>query len=128
MDILNRKILLCDDSLLVRKKLKESLELIGFTNIFEASDGEQAVKFCEIEKPDVVLMDIVMPNKDGLEAVEEIKEMNKDIVIIMVSSVGTQKNLIKAIKLGADNFIQKPLVAKEVFEVIKKTLIEEEES
>lgn len=128
MDILNRKILLCDDSLLVRKKLKESLELIGFTNIFEASDGNQAVKFCENEKPHVVLMDIVMPNKDGLEAVQEIKEMNKDIVIIMASSVGTQKNLIKAIKLGADNFIQKPLVAKEVFEVIKKTLNEEVES
>jgi two-component system chemotaxis response regulator CheY len=119
MNIFEKKVLLCDDSLLIRKKLKGALEEIGFMNVFEAKDGQEAIEFCKDEKPDVVLMDIIMPNKDGLEALQEIKEINKDTIVIMASSVGTQSNLIKAIKMGAANFIQKPMTAEAVLEVIK---------
>ncbi|TBL81567.1 response regulator transcription factor [Paenibacillus thalictri] len=114
------KILLCDDSLLVRKKLKGALEEQGFTRIVEAVDGEEAVALCQTEQPDLVLLDIVMPKKDGLQALQEIKHNHPDIHVVIASSVGTQSNLIKAIKLGADNFLQKPITAQAIVEMIGK--------
>ncbi|WP_426447907.1 response regulator [Paenibacillus sp. S-38] len=114
------KILLCDDSLLVRKKLKSALEEQGYTGILEAADGLEAVALCQEQKPDLVLMDIVMPRKDGIEALKEIKEFDKNIHVVMVSSVGTQGNLIKALKAGADNFMQKPVTIEALNELIHK--------
>ncbi|MEK3917636.1 response regulator [Paenibacillus sp. FSL H7-0331] len=114
------KILLCDDSMLIRKKLKGALAELGFTNLFEAIDGEEAVTFCRTEQPDLVLMDIVMPKKDGIEALQEIKIINPAIHVVMASSVGTQSNLIKALKLGADNFLQKPIQVDIIVDIAKK--------
>lgn len=114
------KILLCDDSMLIRKKLKGALAELGFTNLFEAIDGEEAVTFCRTEQPDLVLMDIVMPKKDGIEALQEIKIINPAIHVVMASSVGTQSNLIKALKLGADNFLQKPIQVEIIVDIAKK--------
>ncbi|MFN0220265.1 response regulator [Paenibacillus sp. KR2-11] len=113
-------ILLCDDSLLVRKKLKSALEEQGYTRIREAVDGIEAVALCREEPPQLVLMDIVMPRKDGIEALKEIKELDKGIHVVMVSSVGTQGNLIKALKAGADNFMQKPVTIEALNELIHK--------
>ncbi|NHN33959.1 response regulator [Paenibacillus agricola] len=118
------KILLCDDSLLVRKKLKGALAEQGFTQLFEAVDGEEAVAFCQTKQPDLVLMDIVMPKKDGIEALQEIKLHNPSIHVVMASSVGTQSNLIKALKLGANNFLQKPIAVEAIVDIAKK-IIEE---
>lgn len=112
------------NSLLVRKKLKSSLEEKGFTQIFEASDGEEAVAFCQNEKPDVVLLDIVMPKKDGIEALKEIKVIKEDTYIVMASSVGTQSNLIKALKAGANTFLQKPVSPEAVIETIEQLIKE----
>lgn len=114
------KILLCDDSMLIRKKLKGALTELGFINLFEAIDGEEAVTFCRTEQPDLVLMDIVMPKKDGIEALQEIKIINPAIHVVMASSVGTQSNLIKALKLGADNFLQKPIQVEIIVDIAKK--------
>jgi two-component system chemotaxis response regulator CheY len=116
------KILLCDDSMLIRKKLKGALAELGFTNLFEAIDGEEAVTFCRTEQPDLVLMDIVMPKKDGIEALQEIKIINPAIHVVMASSVGTQSNLIKALKLGADNFLQKPIQVEIIVDIAKKII------
>lgn len=113
-------ILLCDDSMLVRKKLRSALEAGGFARILEAADGEEAVALCRTEQPDLVLMDIVMPKKDGIEALLEIKREHPSIHVVMASSVGTQSNLIKAIKLGASSFLQKPVTAEAIFEVAAK--------
>lgn len=120
--MLETKILLCDDSMLVRKKLSGALRGYGFTQLYEASDGEEAVEMCAKERPDIVLMDIVMPKKDGLEALKEIKQSNPSIHVVMASSVGTQSNLIQALKLGADNFLQKPIAAEDVVDIIKKLI------
>jgi two-component system chemotaxis response regulator CheY len=116
----NLKILLCDDSMLVRKKLKDALTLAGFTNLFEAADGEEAVALCLKENPDLVLLDITMPKKDGLEALQEIKQNNPNIHVVIASSVGTQGNLMKAIKLGAENFLQKPVQLNAILDITKK--------
>ena len=116
------RILLCDDSLLVRKKLKDSLTKEGFKNVFEAVDGEEAVVFCQNERPDLVLLDLIMPKKDGMQALEEIKQGDASIYVVIASSVGTQSNLIKSIKLGADDFLQKPITIESIVTICKKII------
>jgi len=102
------KVLICDDSMTVRKKLSATIVELTGCEVVEAKDGVSAVSKYEIEKPDIVFMDIMMPIKNGLEAAEEIIEMDQDATIIMLSSVGTKSNLQQALKAGAKDFIQKP--------------------
>ena len=102
------KILICDDSILVRKKLKEALSLCSTFEFLEAGDGQTAVDIYKKEKPDLVFMDLVIPVKDGITAVKEIKEFDDDALVVIASSSGTQENLKKAIKAGAVEFIQSP--------------------
>lgn len=103
------KILVCDDSVLARKKLKDYLKIIGCSQIIEATDGENAVELYKEENPDIVFLDIVMPKKDGISAVNEIIAYDPDAYIVMTSSVGTQDNLKQALKAGARDFVQKPI-------------------
>ena len=111
-------ILICDDSMLMRKKLKESLSLCGSINILEATNGQQSVDIYKEKKPDLVFMDIVMPVKDGLQAVAEIKAFDKNAKVVMASSSGTKDNLMKAIKAGAFEFIQKPWEQEQISGII----------
>lgn len=122
MDRFSLKILLCDDSVMIRKKFIGMLNENGFTNILEAQDGQAAVDLCKEHDPDLVFLDIVMPNKDGLEALVEIKQHNPDIHVVMASSVGTQANLLKALKLGANNFVQKPITMDLVLDIVNKII------
>lgn len=101
--------LVCDDSILARKSMKDALISLGYSNISEASNGQLAVNLCKENTPTVVFLDIIMPVKDGITATQEIVENNKDIKVIMCSSVGTQTHLREAIKAGAKDFIQKPV-------------------
>lgn len=115
------KILICDDSILARKSLTNILNNLGYTNIEEVSNGQDAVNKCAEIKPEVVFLDIVMPIKDGVTATGEIMAANSDIKIIIVSSVGTQNHIKEAIKAGAKDFIQKPIddsLLKQVLENI----------
>lgn len=115
------KILICDDSILARKSLTNILNNLGYTNIEEVSNGQDAVNKCAEIKPEVVFIDIVMPIKDGVTATGEIMAANSDIKIIIVSSVGTQNHIKEAIKAGAKDFIQKPIddsLLKQVLENI----------
>jgi two-component system chemotaxis response regulator CheY len=113
------KILICDDSILMRKKLRESLNSCGSFEILEATDGEKAVKIYKEEKPALVFMDIVMPVKDGITAVSEIKEFDKKAKVVMASSSGTKEHLKKAIKAGAFEFIQKPWEQEQITRIVK---------
>ena len=102
-------ILVCDDSILARKSLCTILNNFGYTNINEVSNGEDAVKYCEENKPGLIFLDIVMPVKDGVTATGEIMKVFPEAKIIIVSSVGTQTHIKEAIKAGARDFIQKPI-------------------
>lgn len=104
-----KKIMLCDDSMLIRIQLKNYFEshYEGIT-IFEASNGREAIELYRKEKPNLVLMDIVMPDTDGVQCLKEIIKFDKDAKIIVLSSVGNQEMLRETIKSGAVNFIQKP--------------------
>lgn len=112
------KILICDDSILMRKKLKESLNLCGTFEFLEATNGKAAVDTFKEMKPDLVFMDIVMPEKDGIQAVSEIIEFDKNAKVVMASSSGTKENLKKAIKAGAFEFIQKPWEQDQIAKII----------
>lgn len=114
------KVLLCDDSLFVRKKMKEAVVAAGVTEIVEAADGQQAIDMYKTEKPDLVFMDIIMPVKDGVEALTEIKAFDSNAKVIMASSVGTQENLRDAIVAGAYDFLQKPISNDDVAKIIAK--------
>ena len=123
MDITNKKILVCDDSILARKQLMDAVKEVADGAIFiEGKNGSEAVELYKSEKPDLVFMDIVMPEKDGTTALGEIKNFDKDAVIIIVSSVGTQEQLKKAIQLGAKDFIQKPFEKNQIKEIIELRL------
>lgn len=118
MDRETTKVLICDDSILARKSLHAMIADMGFVNILEVANGQDAIDVCEKEKPELVLLDIVMPIKDGVTATKEIMELCPDTSIIMVSSVGTQTHLTEAIKAGAKDFVQKPVDAELLKQVI----------
>lgn len=114
----NASILICDDSILARKSMSGILNSLGFSNIREVSNGQAAVDAVKDEPTDIVFLDIIMPVKDGISATKEIKEISPNTTVIICSSVGTQKHLREAIKAGAKDFIQKPVEATMVKQVI----------
>lgn len=116
------KVLVCDDSILARKRMKNLLVANGINAVYEAANGQEAVDQYMAVKPDVVFMDIVMPVKDGIDAVKEIIAADMAANIVMVSSVGTQEYLKDAIKAGAKDFLQKPIDETKFVEFVKKLL------
>lgn len=118
MKISEIKVLICDDSILVRKKLTDILKSAGITAIFEATNGIQAVEQYKTNNPDLTFMDIVMPEKTGLEALEEIRSYNADAKVVMASTIGTQSNLTAAIKAGAFDFLQKPIQDEDIYKIL----------
>ncbi len=112
------KALICDDSLLARKNLTDKLNTCGVKNIFTVTDGQSAIDTYKAERPDVIFLDVVMPVKDGITALREIKEFDKNAYAVMVSSVGTQMHIREAIKCGAKDFLQKPATLEQVQVII----------
>ena len=105
--------------LFFRKQLKDVLTSFGAKNFIDAANGQEAIDQYKAEKPDLVFLDIVMPVKDGIAAVQEICEFDASADIVIVSSVGTQHQLKQAIEAGAKDFVQKPLNAEQVENIIK---------
>ena len=102
------KILIVDDASFMRMMIKDALQKNGYDDLHEAADGLQAVdKYDEI-KPDIVFMDITMPNMDGLEALKTIKGKDPNAIVVMCSAMGQESMVIEAIKTGARDFIVKP--------------------
>ena len=116
------KVLICDDSFLMRKKLKESLQICGCEDIIEACDGQAAVDMYKEFLPDLVFMDIIMPIKDGIQALKEIKHIDKSARIAMASSSYTTAHIKDAIRAGAFEFIQKPWHQEQIAKIISNIL------
>ena len=108
MKISDATILIGDDSILARKQLKDVVISFGGQTIYEAANGNDAVKLASEHKPDLIFLDIVMPVKDGITAIKEIRAELPDADIVVVSSVGTQGQLKEALESGASDFVQKP--------------------
>jgi len=114
----NAKILIGDDSILARKQLKDYITALGGRIFIDAVNGQDAIDKYQSEKPDIVFLDIVMPVKDGIAAIQEIRDLNPNACIIMVSSVGTIQQLKAAIDAGAKDFIQKPFSGEQIAAVL----------
>ena len=112
------KILLVDDAAFMRKVIKDTLSKAGYTDLYEAVDGADAVeKFNEL-KPDLVLMDITMPNMDGLEALKAIRGADGSANVVMCSAMGQETMVIDAIRSGAKDFIVKPFKPERVLKTV----------
>ncbi len=112
------KILTVDDAAFMRKVIKDTLSKAGYTDIHEAEDGAKAVeKYNEI-KPDLVLMDITMPNMDGLEALKAIRAADPNANVVMCSAMGQETMVIDAIRSGAKDFIVKPFKPERVLKTV----------
>ena len=115
---MSKKILLVDDAAFMRKMIKDTLSKNGYTELFEAVDGADAVeKFGEIG-PDLVIMDITMPNMDGLEALKAIRAADGNANVVMCSAMGQETMVIDAIRSGAKDFIVKPFKIERVLKTV----------
>jgi two-component system chemotaxis response regulator CheY len=116
------KVLLCDDSLMVIKKMSDTLKAIGVVHIQTALDGNQAISLYKLNRPDIVFLDHVMPNKTGLEALAEILVIDPTAKVYMLSSMGTVGKREEAHRVGALGFLQKPVETVQIKEALDEVL------
>mgnify|MGYP003295153061 CR=1 FL=1 len=117
-----KKILLVDDAAFMRKMIKDTLSKSGYTDLHEAVDGADAVeKYSELH-PDLVIMDITMPNMDGLEALKAIRAKDSNANIVMCSAMGQESMVMDAVRSGAKDFIVKPFKGERVIKTVTSIL------
>lgn len=116
------KILVVDDAAFMRMMVKDTLSKNGYTDLYEAADGIQAVEVFNEVKPDLVIMDITMPNMDGLEALKTIMGQNPTANVVMCSAMGQEAMVIDAIKSGAKDFIVKPFKPERIIKTVEQLL------
>ena len=117
-----KNILICDDAAFMRMMIKDILTKNGYNVVGEAENGAKAVEKYNELKPDLVLMDITMPEMDGIQALKEIKKIDGGAKVIMCSAMGQQAMVIESIQAGAKDFIVKPFQAERVIEAVKKVV------
>lgn len=119
---MGKNILICDDAAFMRMMIKDILTKEGYNVVGEAENGAVAVaKYAEL-KPDLTLMDITMPEMDGINALKNIKAADAGASVIMCSAMGQQAMVIEAIQAGAKDFIVKPFQPERVLEAVKKVV------
>lgn len=116
------KIMIVDDAAFMRMMIKDIITKNNLGSVIEAEDGSIAVEKYSQEKPDLVLMDITMPEMDGIQAVKQIVKNDPNAKIVMCSAMGQQAMVIEAIQAGAKDFIVKPFQPDRVIEAVKKML------
>lgn len=113
-------VLIADDAAFMRTLIRLFLEQMGYTVVGEAHNGKEAVDLYGRLKPDLVTMDITMPEMDGIEAVKSIRSANPDAKIIMCSAIGQQQVVMEAIRCGANDFVVKPIQKERLQEAVEK--------
>ena len=117
-----KNILICDDAAFMRMMIKDILTKNGYNVAGEAENGARAVEKYNELKPDLVLMDITMPEMDGIQALKQIKSNDPNASVVMCSAMGQQAMVIEAIQSGAKDFIVKPFQPDRVIEAVKKVV------
>lgn len=115
-------IMIVDDSRISRRMLRDTIERQGHTIVAEATNGEDALKLYEEHHPDLVTMDITMPQMDGIECLSEIRKMDPEAKVIMVTAAGTNDKLLEAVHLGCVDYVVKPFDDDSIREAIDKHL------
>ncbi|MDR3072009.1 MAG: response regulator [Clostridiales Family XIII bacterium] len=116
------KILIVDDAVFMRMMIQENLRKAGYNLFYEAGNGQEAVLLYAEHNPDLVLLDITMPIKDGIAALQEIREIDSSAKVIMCSAMGQENMVIEAIKFGAVDFIVKPFKPERLLQTVKNVL------
>lgn len=119
---MSSSVLLVDDLLFMRLILRDILEKEGFTVAGEAKNGAEALALYGEIKPDVVLLDITMPVMDGLTALKKIRTLDPEAKVIMCSSLGQDRYIIRAIQLGARDFVVKPFTPDRILSAVNKAV------
>jgi two-component system chemotaxis response regulator CheY len=117
---MSKRIMIVDDAIFMRMKLKDILEKNGYDVVAEAQNGADAIEKYRAERPDIVTMDITMPEMDGIEALKGIKKIDPAAKVIMCSAMGQQAMVMEAIQSGALDFIVKPFETDRVIDSIQK--------
>jgi two-component system chemotaxis response regulator CheY len=117
-------ILLIDDEQHIRKYVGLILRQLGTPKIFEAANGEEGVALYERERPDLVLLDVNMPIMDGMETLKQLKAINPDCVVVMLTSLTNRQNVEAALTLGAANYIRKDTPKDEITKALTETINE----
>ena len=117
-----KNFLICVDVAFMRMMIKDIISKYGYNVVGEAENGLKAVEKYSETKPDLVLMDITMPEMDGIQALKKIKELDSGATVIMCSAMGQQAMVIESIQAGAKDFIVKPFQADRVIEAVKKVV------
>ena len=112
------RLLIVDDSKLLRKKLRDELEKLGCA-VVEAANGKEAITLDLEHEPDGIILDIVMPEVGGIEALQTIREVTPDVPVVMLSSAGTPQKLMQTLKMGAIDFIQKPYTHDQIVHAVE---------
>jgi two-component system chemotaxis response regulator CheY len=117
-----KRVLIVDDAVVMRMMIKGILSKNGYEIVGEAQNGAEAVEKYRALTPDLVTMDMVMPEMDGISAVKEIVANHPDARIIMCTSMGQQALVVEAIQAGAKSFITKPFQPPKILETLQKVL------
>ncbi len=112
-------VLIVDDSRTSRRILKDMLEKAGYEIVGETVNGREGVQQYERLHPDIVTMDITMPEMDGIEALKQIKELDPDSKVVMITAAGQKDKMMEAVKMGASEFVSKPFVEETVLEALE---------
>lgn len=118
----NGKILLVDDEPHVRKFIGLVLKQLGSPKLLEAANGQEAIEIYQVEKPDLVLLDVNMPVLDGLQALRELRRLDPECIAIMLTSLATRQTVEEALQLGAANYIRKDTPKDEIIASLKQTI------
>jgi two-component system chemotaxis response regulator CheY len=119
-----KKVLIVDDAAFTRNMLKKIINTTDYSEVVgEAANGNEAIDMYTKLKPDLVTMDLVMPEKGGIETVEELIKMDKSALIVVVSALGQEALVLEAAKKGAKDFIQKPFKNEQVLDVMERILL-----
>lgn len=120
---MSKRVLIVDDAVFMRMKLKDILEKNGYEVVAEAQNGIEAIEKYKAEKPDLVTMDITMPELDGVSALREIRKIDPNAKVIMCSAMGQQSMVMDAIQAGAIDFIVKPFETDRVIKSLDKAIL-----
>ncbi len=115
-------VLIVDDSLYLRVMIKKILKKLGHEIVAEAGNGNEAIEAFQQHNPDLVTMDVVMPELNGLEAIRELMKINPKVSIIVVTALGHEPMIRQAVKLGAKDFVIKPFKQEELIKAVNSAL------
>ncbi len=119
---MSRTVLICDDAMFMRTLISRTLTAAGFTVVGEATTGAEAVQKYEALKPDLVTMDVVMPELGGIDAVRQITSADHDACIVVCSAMGQAKQVTQALEAGATGFLVKPFNAEQLVAQVEEAL------